>query len=122
MLVYTQRITVPDLKGRIEKSTAIPAYEQRLSHNHTILEDIYIDSQEHVQQRYLKHYPGVGDESVLYLVRLTGTNFKVSLPKPSQSSSNLILYINFASNVSQSECLTSVFSLRIFSSRSSLFS
>jgi len=122
MLVYIQRITVPDLKGRIEKSTEIPAYEQRLSHNHTILEDIYVDSQEQLQQRCLKHYPGVGDESVLYLVRLTGTNFKVSLPNPSQSSSNLILYINFASNVSQSECLTSIFSLRIFSSRSSLFS
>ena len=44
-----QEITVPDLKGMIEKSTKIPAYEQRLSHNHTILEDIYVDSQEHVK-------------------------------------------------------------------------
>ena len=104
MLVYIQRITVPDLKGMIEKSTKIPAYEQRLSHNHTILEDIYVDSQEHVQQRCLRHYLGVGDESVLYLVRLTGTNFTVHLPYPFPPHSNLIFYINFASNVSQSEC------------------
>jgi len=91
---------VPNLKGMIEKSTEIPAIQQRLSHNHTILEDIYVDSQEQVKQRYLRHYLGVGDESVLCLVRLTGTNFKVS-----QHGCNWVLYINFASNVSQSKCL-----------------
>ena len=95
-----QEITVPNLKVMIEKSTKIPAYEQRLSHNHTILEDIYVDSQEHVQRRCLKQYPGVGDESVLCLVRLTGKNFKVS-----QYNCDWVFYINFASNVSQSTCL-----------------
>ena len=58
-----------------------------------------------MQQRYLRHYLGVGDESVLYLVRLTGTNFKVS-----QRDGDWVFYINFASNVSQSECLTSILS------------
>ena len=105
-IVHVQDVTVPDLKVMIEKSTNIPAYEQRLSHNHTILEDIYIDSQEQVKQRYLRQYFGVGDESVLCLVRLTGTNFKVSLPNcGSLFNTSFDFYINFASDVSQSECL-----------------
>ena len=86
---------MPDLKVMIEKSTKIPAYEQRLSHNHTILEDIYIDSQEQVKQIYLRHYLGVGDESVLCLVRLTGTNFKVS-----PNGQGWVFYMNFVSKVS----------------------
>ena len=101
-----QNITVPNLKVLIEKSTDIPAYEQRLSHNHTILEDIYFDIWERMKPRYLWHYLGVGDESVLCLVRLTGTNL-VSLPKAnsSQYNYNCIFYMNFVSNVSQIECL-----------------
>ena len=104
---------MPDLKVLIEKSTKIPAYEQRLSYNHTILEDIYLDSQEQVKQRYLRHYLGVGDESVLCLVRLTGTNFKVSLPNPTLlSCNNCVFYMNFVSNVSQIECLFKLLTLK----------
>ena len=94
---------MPDLKVLIEKTAKIPAYEQRLSYNHTILEDIYLNSQEQVKQRYLRHYLGVGDESVLCLVRLTGKNFKVTLP-----GCRWAFYMNFVSNVSQIECFKSV--------------
>ena len=98
---------MPDLKVLIEKSTDVPAYEQRLSYNHTILEDIYLDSQEQVKPRYLSHYLGVGDESVLCLVRLTGTNFKVSLPNPTLlGRNNCIFYMNFVSTVSLIVCLS----------------
>ena len=88
--------SVVDLKYLIEAEMGIPAYEQRLSFNHTTLEDVYTDPGQKCQQRLLGDYPGIQQGSTIHLVRLTGLNLLITCNRYGRADIDVKFFLNIS--------------------------